>query len=417
MKFSAFGERFTRSTGALQLMDDLGAALDSEEPVLMLGGGNPARIPQVEQFFREELESVVADDRELGRLAFNYSPSGGDRRFRRELASMFKNRFGWPITADNIALTSGSQNAFFMLFNLFGGQMADGSRRQILLPLAPEYIGYNDVGIGEKLFTANRPRIELLDDNLFKYFVDLDNLEVGPEIGALCVSRPTNPTGNVLTDEEIDALSDLARRNDVPLIVDNAYGAPFPNIIDRKVTTAWNENTVLCLSLSKLGIPAVRTGIVVASEEIVAGISAMNATLHLAVSSVGPVWLHRAVRSGRLIDISNSVIRPYYRDSAERALGWVREYFQGVDYHVHRPEGAFFLWLWFPDLPISSNELYERLKQKGVLVVSGHHFFPGLDEEWQHKLECIRISHAQKPDIVREGIAVIAQEVREAYGL
>jgi hypothetical protein len=32
------------------------------------------------------------------------------------------------------------------------------------------------------------------------------------------------------------------------------------------------------------------------------------------------------------------------------------------------------------DCPVSSQELYQRLKQKGVLVVSGHYFFPGMEK-------------------------------------
>jgi len=40
---------------------------------------------------------------------------------------------------------------------------------------------------------------------LFKYHVDFSQLQPGDDIGALCVSRPTNPTGNVLTEDEIIA--------------------------------------------------------------------------------------------------------------------------------------------------------------------------------------------------------------------
>ena len=36
--------------------------------------------------------------------------------------------------------------AFFFLFNLFAGEREDGTRARVLLPLAPEYIGYADVG-------------------------------------------------------------------------------------------------------------------------------------------------------------------------------------------------------------------------------------------------------------------------------
>ena len=61
--------------------------------------------------------------------------------------------------------------------------------------------------------------------------------------------------------------------------------------------------------------------------------------------------------------------------------------------------------------------LYERLKQRGVLVVPGHHCFFGLDEDWPHRHECIRVSYVQDEAAVKRGIAIIAEEVKKAYGL
>tara|TARA_B100000780_G_C21078111_1_gene434096 strand:- start:1207 stop:1410 length:204 start_codon:yes stop_codon:yes gene_type:complete len=65
--------------------------------------------------------------------------------------------------------------------------------------MAPEYIGYADAGIGAALFTAAHPIIDELDDRQFKYRVKFDDLHLGPHTGAICVSRPTNPTGDVIT--------------------------------------------------------------------------------------------------------------------------------------------------------------------------------------------------------------------------
>jgi valine--pyruvate aminotransferase len=73
------------------------------------------------------------------------------------------------------------------------------------------------------------------------------------------------------------------------------------------------------------------------------------------------------------------------------------------------------LWLWFKGLPITCQELYERLKQRGVLVVPGQYFFPGLPGEWQHKHECIRVTYAQEKAVVRAGLRIIAEEVKRAY--
>ena len=120
--------------------------------------------------------------------------------------------------------------------------------------------------------------------------------------------------------------------------------------------------------------------------------------------------------SGELDALCREVIRPYYEQCSHRAVDWLREACAGLPLRIHRPEGAFFLWLWFPGLPIGSAELYARLKARGVLVLSGHHFFPGLAEPWAHRHECLRINCSQSPNDVQAGIRLIAEEVRRAYG-
>jgi valine--pyruvate aminotransferase len=238
---------------------------------------------------------------------------------------------------------------------------------------------------------------------------------VDDSIGAICVSRPTNPTGNVLTDGEISKLSALAARNDIPLIVDDAYGAPFPNIIFSAATPTWDDNTILCLSLSKLGLPGVRTGIIVANRDVVRALSSMAAIMNLAPGSFGPGLVLDLVKSREIISLSNEVIRPYYRWRVQEAIEWIREAMAGYPLYVHKPEGAIFLWLWFPGLPITSQELYQRLKARGVLVIAGQHFFPGLEGDWRHRYECIRVTYSQNPEDVEAGLGIIAEEVIRAF--
>lgn len=413
-EFSRFGERFTRPTGARELMEDLGAALAAEPPPLMLGGGNPAQIPAVLDAFRRQFSRVLADDREFRRMVADYADPAGERGFRVALARLLRDAHGWDIGPENVALTAGSQAGFFLLFNLLAGPRRGGAERRILLPLTPEYVGYQDLGVDGEIFTARRPLIERLPGRLFKYHVDFEALRGTDDLAALCVSRPTNPSGNVLTDAELRRLAALAREWSVPLVVDGAYGLPFPRIVFGDATPYWDDNVVLCLSLSKLGLPGVRTGIVVADEDIVTALGGMVATTSLAVASVGPVLVREMLVSRELLRLSEDVIRPYYQQRCAEALQWLHEALAGCEYHVHLPEGAFFLWLWLPGLAIDSAELYRRLKARGVLVLSGHHFFPGLAADWPHRRECLRISYAQSPQVVRAGLAMLGEEVRRA---
>ncbi|HQG49669.1 MAG TPA: hypothetical protein PK373_11315, partial [Sedimentisphaerales bacterium] len=113
-------------------------------------------------------------------------------------------------------------------------------------------------------------------------------------------------------------------------------------------------------------------------------VARVNAVMSLAPGGVGAAIVADMIRSGEIIAASREVVRPFYETKMHEAVARVHECFQGLDYRVHKPEGAFFLWLWFPNLPITSQQLYERLKQRDVLVVPGHHFFPGLEEPWPH---------------------------------
>jgi valine--pyruvate aminotransferase len=415
LRLSKFGQRFARRSGALELMDDLGRAMSGEQEVLLLGGGNPGRIPEVEAVFRRRLHEIAADDDEFGRLLASYAHPQGELTFRRSLARVLSSEYGWDVDAENIALTAGSQVGFFLLFNLLAGEQADGSFRRVLLPLTPEYVGYADLGVSEGLFSARRPAIESLPDDLFKYRVDFESLRLDESIAAVCVSRPTNPTGNVLTDAEIGTLDSMCRDADVPLILDNAYGLPFPNIIFTDAAPFWNENVIYCMSLSKLGLPGARTGIVVANEEVVGALTRMTAILSLAVGSVGPRIVQPLLDSGELLELGRRSIRPYYERKALQCCDWLRRELRGLPFKIHKPEGAIFVWLWLPGLPITSAELYSRLKAAGVLVLSGHYFFPGLEESWAHRDECLRISFALDDDTVREGVALIAREIRKAF--
>lgn len=415
MKLSAFGDKFSASTGIVELMDDLGTALNENPDMIFMGGGNPGRIPEAEAIFKKRLEAVLQDPQQLHSLMGIYQSPQGDKLFLNQIADLLRKEFGWDVSERNIAISNGSQPAFFILYNMLAGTMSDGTHRSIHLPLAPEYIGYTDIGLSEQFFTATRPEIELLDERMFKYHVDFSKLQVTEKTAAMCVSRPTNPTGNVLTDDEVEHLDEISQAADIPLIIDGAYGLPFPGILFNEAKPHWNQNTVLVLSLSKLGLPGVRTGIVVAREDVIQAFSNANTVVSLACGNFGPTIARELFRTGEILSLSRKLIKPFYQQRATQAVKWFKESFGDVPYRIHKPEGAIFLWLWFDGLPISSQELYERLKRRGVLVVPGHNFFPGMDKAWRHQQECIRVSYAQDGDTVRKGITLIAEEVAKAY--
>lgn len=412
MKYSDFGHKFNRHSGISLLMKDLSEGLQSDD-MIMLGGGNPAAIPAAQEVFDQTLQKLLQNGELVNALA-NYDAAQGNQAFLEALADYFQRHYGWKITDKNIALTHGSQSAFFALFNSFAGQSGK-TRKHVLLPITPEYIGYTDVGIEDDLFVSQLPQIETLDNQFFKYHIDFDRLEVTAKTGLICVSRPTNPSGNVLTDDECAQLDQLARRNDVPLLVDNAYGTPFPHIIFNQVNPFWNDNTIVCLSLSKLGLPGVRTGIVIANEEVIGQLANMTAIISLAPGGIGPVIVNDLLRQHRLTTLCDDIIRPYYQLRCDQVVNWLKQAVDDDRLHIHLPEGAIFVWLWFEGLSINTDELYEVLKQAGLLVVPGKYFFPGQDKPDQHAQSCIRMNYVQSEKDLRRGIEILAATVKKYW--
>jgi valine--pyruvate aminotransferase len=421
-EFSLAGQKLAGRSGILELMDDMGRAMTSDPHLRMLGGGNPASVPAFEALVRARMRELLADGDAFERMMVNYDPPQGNPRFVRALAALLQREFGWDIGPQNLAVTSGGQSAFFYLFNLLGGRFAGGRSRKILLPLAPEYIGYAGQGMEADLFLACRPGIawpQGRDGNIFKYTIDFAALEKAlarGDIGAIAASRPSNPSGNVLTDAEVARLSDLTAERGIPLILDNAYGAPFPGVMFVPAKPFWAPHTILVLGLSKLGLPGTRTAIIIAPEQIASAINSMTAVCGLANGTIGQQIVLPWVESGELLKFGANLIRPFYEEKSVTAAGWAREFFSaaGVDWALHANEGTFFHWLWLKNLGISTRELYERLKARKVLTVPGEYFFFGLPDDWPHQHECLRLNYSRAAESVRAGYQIIAEEAARA---
>lgn len=412
MEFSDFGNKFRGGTGIAELMHDLATAQKADgQPLYELGGGNPGRIPQMNEAFLALIHRYADNQEGFVRNSTRYSSPQGDTGFIRSLVNLLNKTQNWSISEQNVLLTNGSQNAFFMLFNLLAGQTG-GEHKNVLLPMAPEYIGYEDVAIGESIFSSQKPDIELIGEQQFKYRIDKSAVKITSDVSAICVSRPTNPTGNVITDEELAWLDKLAATHKVPLIIDNAYGAPFPNIINVPSSLHWHDNIILSLSLSKLGLPGTRTGIIIARAEIIEALTQMNAVMNLSPTALCAGIVRPMFEDGSVLDLCKQHVQPFYEKRAIDAMQWFEAAFANLPARAHKLEGAIFLWLWFPTLAVSSAELYQRLKQRGVVIVPGHYFFPGLDTPWDHKHQCIRVNIGGAPNDIKAGFNIIADEIR-----
>jgi len=413
MKISQFGRKFSAGTGIFDLMEDLGSALNVNPDLLFLGGGNPARVPTFEREVAKHLQAIANNPDHVHKLIGVYQSPKGSEGCVAALVKYINRQSGWSIKESQLAITNGSQSAFFILINLLAGKTLDqGSSKKIVFPMMPEYLGYSDQASEDNVFRSYRPKIHNTGEQRFKYHVDFTRLTLDSGDAALCVSRPTNPTGNILSGDEILKLSQLAKENDVPFIIDCAYGDPFPGIIYKREPLVFDENAIYVLSISKLGLPGARTGIVIAKENVIDRIVKINTVMSLANGNFGPAILTSMIEKGNLSTMCCDTLLPFYRSRRDFAVASVEKYFSDIPYKLHEPEGAFFLWLWLPELPLTSTRLYEVMKDKGVLIMDGSHFFFGVDKPWEHTVQCIRLTYCQSEKVIDQAVKLLAEEIK-----
>jgi valine--pyruvate aminotransferase len=407
LKLSKVGNKMNHLTGVREIMKDIAQAIrsDPSRKWLNLSPGNPLILPEVESMWREYSHALV-DSSEFGPVICRYGATQGYDPFIDAVVAAYNAHYGWGISRENVLITAGSQSLYFLCANLFGGEREDGSGLQkILLPMCPEYTGYDGVVLDKRSLVSIKPRIETVGAHEFRYQVDFDNLVVDEFVGAILLSRPCNPTGNCVTDEEMRALLQIAKQWDIPIIVDAAYAPPFPDLAYTPMTPFFDEHVIHCVSLSKAGLPGERVGFAIAHPRYIEAMEPFESNIGIHSSRFGQALAARALTSGRLSQISESVIKPFYRRKLELFRSALLEHMpDGLPWYLHRIEGTLFAWMWIDDPKMNDLEMYQKLKGEGLICVPGSSFFPGLHEECIHKQQCLRFSMtATDEDLVAAG--------------
>ncbi|PJZ46632.1 valine--pyruvate transaminase [Leptospira brenneri] len=407
---SLWATRLRQNQGIRSLMEDLGQVTGHPDEIL-LGGGNPAHIPEVEEIFAECFR-ILGEDPSLRSLLGDYQAPIGNDRFRSLAAEYLSPHFGSNLTKDQIAFFNGSQNAYSYLLNIHSGYMKDGSFKKILLPIVPEYIGYADQSIEENAFLAKNPEVIKTGNHRFRYALNKTDFDLS-EVGSVALSRPTNPTGNVLSNADIDWMEERTKKKSIPLLIDLAYGNPFPNLIGSEDPINYNEGRTLSLSFSKIGLPGVRLGIIISNPETIEILSSYAAVGNLAVGNLGVYMMEILFQKNILPHLSKNILRPFYDKKRELAISIFESEFKkhGIDYEIHDPMGGFFLWIRFPSLSVSNHKLYHLCKDKRLFIVSGHYFFPGLNSDFSHTKDCIRLTYCRKEEELARGAHILAEIV------
>jgi aspartate/methionine/tyrosine aminotransferase len=322
-------------------------------------------------------------------VELNYSHANGIPRLRENIAAMYDGA-----TRDNVLVTVGGIEANF---NALTTILSAGEEMVLMLPNYMQIWGVaKNHGFRIRTFS-------LLQEKAWA--PDLDKLEqiVSGDTKLIAICNPSNPTGYILTEAEMDAIVKIADRAGAWILADEVY-AGAEQLTDVQTPSFYGryEKVIAVGSMSKAyGLPGLRTGWAVGPVEMIDRIWARHEYTTLSTAMLSNTLAALALSE----KVRPQIIRRT-RDYIRKGYPILKEWMEGHGdlFSAVQPQAAAIAFVRYK-MDINSTDFVMRLlKEKSVLIIPGDHF--GMDGY-------LRISYGLPKDYLVGGLTRISELIAE----
>ena len=390
MRYSDLGNQL-KDSGLGELL-----ALAGKPEMYNFSSGFPAE----ELFPLRELDAVnrAILERE-GKQAVQYGSSAGYLPLREQIAARMHKVFRADCTAEQIFITSGSQQGLSLLAQLFLDQ------DDVVLVESPTYLGAINAFqlCGPRFVEVPTDEQGIIPAALEEILRTTDRVKM-----MYVIPEFQNPTGVTWTMERRRAVMEIVNRYDFPVLEDNPYGElrydgetmPALKSMDTK------GNVIFLGSFSKILMPGLRVGWIVAEPEILEKLNLLKQNVDLQCSSYAQRQVSYFMDMFDL-DAHVSRLKDLYRRRRTLLYDAIRQYFPaGVT--ATWPEGGLFLWVTLPE-GMDAKALAPKATARKVAYVPGAPFYPNGGHGNHLRLN---FSTMQEDRIV-QGIQILGELLRE----
>src|ERR1700756_4878676 len=372
--------------------------------VISFAGGLPAPDVFPTERFREACTRVLEQQ---GSQALQYGATEGYEPLR-EMIARHTSRYGVKAKAENVLITSGSQQALDLI-----GKLLINPGDRVLLE-APTYLGALQAF---NVYGAEYVSVPDDDDGLQTEMLEVP-LRSGPKF-MYVLPNFQNPGGTTLSESRRHELVQLADKFGIPVIEDDPYGqlrfegAHLPPLVvlDRKNLGRDNGysigNVIYLSTFSKTLAPGLRLGWIVAPPEVIAKLVQLKQGADLHSSTVVQMVAYEVAREN-FLDEHVKLIRRVYRERRDVMFDALTQYFP-PEVTWTRPKGGLFLWVTLPE-GMDAQRLFETALNENVAFVPGDSFYATGGDEGRRHLR-LNFSNAQ-PEQIREGIRRLSLAVK-----
>jgi aspartate/methionine/tyrosine aminotransferase len=327
-----------------------------------------------------------------------YPPPEGLYELREAIAqNLFTEQLLSVRALDEVLVTHGAAGAFSVALETFVNR---GDRVVLFDPTSPLYIlalRYRGARLRWIETRMEEGRIRFRLDHLAR---SLHRARM------IVVNTPANPIGGTIAREDLEQIAWWAKHHDALIYSDEVYGRYQYEGTARSIgtLTAARQRTLSAGSVSQgHGLAAARVGWLAGCRHLIRA-----CTLAAALQAPFVPTLCQQLAQTALKQPAET-FQPIWAEFQSRRR-YAYERLQAMGLTPVWPTGAFFLWVPVRELGLGGRAFAEQLlKTKKVLVWPGHHFGPSGAGH-------VRISYAQEDGRLREGLARLADLVREIRG-
>ena len=337
--------------------------------------------------------------------ALQYGATEGYNPLREQLAAFMTAKGATDVAADNLIVTTGSQQALDLLgktlispgdkvivegptflatiqcFRLYGAEL-------ISAPIDGNGVKTDEL---EKLIAEHKPK--------FVYLI--------PTFG--------NPSGAMLSLERRKAVLEMAVKHNTLIVEDDPYGdlyfgdAPPPSLLNLSATVPGSRDLLVhCGSLSKVLSPGLRVGWMIAPAELLGKATMCKQFSDAHTSTFAQATAAQYLKAGSM-PATLAHVRKVYAERAQ-AMGDALRKELGDAIEFVQPQGGLFVWACLTGAggkAADGNVLAKRAIEKGVAFVPGTPFFCANPDH-----ATFRLSFATADvDKIREGVARLGQAI------
>lgn len=295
-----------------------------------------------------------------------YTSNAGTLDLRRAIAEYLERRFNLRYNAEReVIVTVGGSEAIDLAFRAL---INPGD--EVIVP-TPSFVCYGPLA---ELCHAKPVYIETKAKDNFKLTAEDLRAAITPKTKLLVLPFPNNPTGAIMTRDDLEAIAAVLRGTNIMVLSDEIYGELTYGRRHVSVATidGMAERTIIASGFSKAyAMTGWRMGYIAAPAELARQMLKIHQYAVMCAPTTSQFAAIEAVRNGD-DDIE------YMAAEYNRRRRYIVKGLRDIGLPCFEPEGAFYVFPEIGALGLSSEEFCERLlNESGVAIVPGTAFGAG----------------------------------------